>query len=294
MHKAKGHQKEQKEFEEEVLQIDRVTRVVKGGRRLRFRATVAIGDKKGRVGIGVGKASEVVSGIKKAVRRAKQSLIKVPITSGDTIPHEVKIKHKAARLIILPASPGTGVIAGGSLRKILSLAGIKNVLSKNIGTRNPLVTAQASIKALEALRPLRGAEKKKADFKAEPKESTTADKKTEAPARAEAHSGGKARDDIKAEPKESTTADKKTEAPARAEAHSGGKAREDIKAPVKDEPKAEKKEEIKTEKKNDDMTKQRNDEITKKKENKEEKKSEPKTEPKVEKKPEEKSEKKDS
>ena len=262
MHKAKGHQKEQKEFEEEVLQIDRVTRVVKGGRRLRFRATVAIGDKKGRVGIGVGKASEVVSGIKKAVRRAKQSLIKVPITSGDTIPHEVKIKHKAARLIILPASPGTGVIAGGSLRKILSLAGIKNVLSKNIGTRNPLVTAQASIKALEALRPLRGAEKKKADFKAEPKESTTADKKTEAP--------------------------------ARAEAHSGGKAREDIKAPVKDEPKAEKKEEIKTEKKNDDMTKQRNDEITKKKENKEEKKSEPKTEPKVEKKPEEKSEKKDS
>ncbi len=147
--------KEVKEFEEEVLQIDRVTRVVKGGRRLRFRATVAIGDKKGRVGVGVGKASEVVTGIHKAVSRAKANLIKVPITKGDTIPHAVKVKYKAAQMIILPASPGTGVIAGGSLRKILHLAGVKNVLSKNIGSRNTLVTAQASIKALKSLRPVK-------------------------------------------------------------------------------------------------------------------------------------------
>ena len=101
--KADAHVKEQKEFEEEVLQIDRVTRVVKGGRRLRFRATVAIGDKKGRVGVGVGKASEVVTGIQKAVSKAKASLINVPITKGDTIPHAVRIKYKAAEMIVMPA-----------------------------------------------------------------------------------------------------------------------------------------------------------------------------------------------
>ncbi|MBN2087281.1 30S ribosomal protein S5 [Candidatus Peregrinibacteria bacterium] len=179
LNKAKGHQKEQKEFEEEVLQIDRVTRVVKGGRRLRFRATVAIGDKKGRVGIGVGKASEVVTGIKKAVTKAKKDLIKVPITDGDTIPHEINFKYKSARLIILPASSGTGVIAGGSLRKILNLAGIKNVLSKNIGTRNALVVAQASIEALKTLRPLRSHDKKKSESKVEVKTTEKEDKKVE-------------------------------------------------------------------------------------------------------------------
>ncbi len=155
-----GRDKEPKEFEEEVLQIARVTRVVKGGRRLRFRVTVAIGDKKGRVGVGVGKASEVVTGIHKAVSRAKANLINVPITKGDTIPHAVKVKYKAAQMIILPASPGTGVIAGGSLRKVLHLAGVKNVLSKNIGTRNTLVTAQAAMRALKALRPVKESQKK--------------------------------------------------------------------------------------------------------------------------------------
>ncbi len=160
-----GHKKEPKEFEEEVLQIARVTRVVKGGRRLRFRATVAIGNRKGRVGVGVGKASEVVSAIHKAVSRAKASLINVPITKGDTIPHTVRVKYKAAQMIILPASPGTGVIAGGSLRKILHLAGVKNVLSKNIGSRNTLVTAQAAIKALQALRPVKESHAKKVEDK---------------------------------------------------------------------------------------------------------------------------------
>jgi len=161
--------KEKKEFEEEVLQIDRVTRVVKGGRRLRFRCTVAIGDRKGRVGIGVGKASEVVTGIKKAVTKAKNSLINVPITKGDTIPHKVNIKYKAAKLLVLPASPGTGVIAGGALRKILNLAGIKNVLSKNLGSRNKLVNAQASIEALKALRPVKEGQQKKFKKENEPK-----------------------------------------------------------------------------------------------------------------------------
>lgn len=156
-------EKEKKEFEEEVLQIDRVTRVVKGGRRLRFRCTVAIGDKKGRVGVGIGKATEVVNGIKKAVEKAKNSLVKVPITDKDSIPHEVKIKHKAARLFIMPASAGTGVIAGGALRKILNLAGIKNVLSKNYGTNNKVVTAQASIMALQKLKPVRKSKKSESD-----------------------------------------------------------------------------------------------------------------------------------
>lgn len=161
LRKAEAQVKEQKEFEEEVLHIDRVTRVVKGGRRLRFRATVAIGDKKGRVGIGVGKASEVILGIQKAVSRAKASLVHVPITQGDTIPHPVRVKYKAAEMLILPAAPGTGVIAGGSLRKILHLAGVKNVLGKNLGSRNTLVGAQASIKALKQLRPLKESQMKK-------------------------------------------------------------------------------------------------------------------------------------
>src|SRR3989338_2650189 len=119
--RANSRMQEQKEFDEEVLQIDRVTRVVKGGRRLRFRVTVAIGDRKGRVGIGIGKATEVVNGIKKAVTQAKKSLVHVSLAPGDTIPHQVYVKYKAVKLLILPASPGTGVIAGGALRKILSL-----------------------------------------------------------------------------------------------------------------------------------------------------------------------------
>ncbi|MCK5616404.1 30S ribosomal protein S5 [Candidatus Pacearchaeota archaeon] len=170
-------EKEVKEFEEEVLQIDRVTRVVKGGRRLRFRCLVAIGDKKGRVGVGVGKATEVVSGIKKAVTRAKQSLVNVPITDADSIPHEVHVKHKAARMFIMPAAPGTGVIAGGALRKILGLAGVKNVLSKNHGTNNKLVTAQAAIMALETLRPAKAGKEKKREEKKEAKKPERSEKK---------------------------------------------------------------------------------------------------------------------
>jgi small subunit ribosomal protein S5 len=169
LNKANQVMKEQKEFEEEVIQLDRVTRVVKGGRRLRFRATVAIGDKKGRVGIGIGKASEVVIGIQKAVAKAKKNLIHVSITKGDTIPHMVNVKYKAAQIFIMPASKGTGVIAGGALRKILHLAGVKNVLSKSLGARNGLVSAQASIMALKSLRPLRPNQSKKfEDEKVEP------------------------------------------------------------------------------------------------------------------------------
>lgn len=151
--KSTHFEKEVKEFDEEVLQIDRVTRVVKGGRRMRFRCLVAIGDKKGRVGIGIGKATEVSNGVKKAVVKAKNSLIKVQLTDNDSIPHQVNVKYKSAKFFIMPASLGTGIIAGGALRKILNLAGVKNVLSKSYGTNNKLVNAQAAIMALQRLRP---------------------------------------------------------------------------------------------------------------------------------------------
>lgn len=144
--------REIKEFEEEVLQIDRVTRVVAGGRRMRFRATVVIGNKKKRVGLGTGKANEVVIAIEKAIAKAKKNLFTVPI-ENDTIPHEISIKFKAAKLLLMPAKPGTGIIAGGALRKIVELAGIKNILSKSLGTSNRLATAQASMMALQKLRP---------------------------------------------------------------------------------------------------------------------------------------------
>jgi len=151
--------REPKEFEEEVLQIDRVTRVVKGGRRMRFRILVAIGDKKGRVAIGIGKAAEVVNGIKKAITQAKKALIRVPINDNGSIPHDVRIKYKASRIMIMPAMAGTGIIAGGSLRKILMLAGVKNVFGKRFGTNNRMVTAQAAMLALQKLRPVRQSKK---------------------------------------------------------------------------------------------------------------------------------------
>ncbi len=146
----RGEEREEKEFEEELLQIDRVTRVVKGGRRLRFRATVAIGDRKGRVGFGVDKATEVPQAIQKAVRDAKKNLIRVPIENG-TIPHEVRLKFKSAKILMMPAKPGTGIIAGGSMRKIAELAGIEDLLGKNFGCTNRITTGKAMMMALESL-----------------------------------------------------------------------------------------------------------------------------------------------
>jgi len=142
--------KEKKEFDEEVLQVDRVTRVVKGGRRLRFRATVIIGNRRGKVGVGIGKATEVSQAIKKAVTKAKKNIINVPILK-DTIPFEVKSKFKASRMMMIPASPGTGIKAGSSTRKILELAGVKNILAKSIGSNNRINLAKATIIALEKL-----------------------------------------------------------------------------------------------------------------------------------------------
>lgn len=140
-----------KEFLEEVIQVDRVTRVTKGGRQLRFRATVVIGDQKGQIGYGIGKGGEVQQAIAKAVARAKRNLIQVPIYNG-TIPHTVQVKFKAAVVLLKPASEGTGIIAGGAVRKMMDLAGVKNVLSKSLGSNNRLNTTKCSYKALSTLR----------------------------------------------------------------------------------------------------------------------------------------------
>lgn len=146
----RGRRKEPGEFEETTLSVDRVTRVVAGGRRLRFRAVVVVGDKKGRVGLGTGKANEVQTAVQKATKVAKRNMIRVPLVDG-TIPHEVDYKFKAARIRILPAGEGTGIIAGGALRTVFEHAGVRNVLSKRYGTNNKLVNAQCIMLALQKL-----------------------------------------------------------------------------------------------------------------------------------------------
>jgi small subunit ribosomal protein S5 len=137
-------------FEEEVISIRRVTKVVKGGKNLRFSAAVVVGDKKGKVGLGKGKAREVPLAIKKAVAEAKKNLIDVPILE-DTIPYYTIGKFGAARVILRPAAAGTGVIAGGSVRVILELSGIKNILTKSLKSKNAFTVARAAMNGLKAL-----------------------------------------------------------------------------------------------------------------------------------------------
>lgn len=143
--------REHSEFEEVTLSVDRVTRVVAGGRRMRFRAIVVVGNKRGKVGLGTGKAGEVQAAVKKAVTAAKRAMIRVPLVDG-TIPHDVDVKFKAAKIRLIPACKGTGIIAGGALRVILENAGVSDVLSKRFGTGNKLVNAQAVMIALGKLK----------------------------------------------------------------------------------------------------------------------------------------------
>jgi len=148
------------EFIEKIIQINRVTKVTKGGKRLRFSALVIVGDGKGRVGYGLGKAPEVPDAIRKAIDKAKKSMIEVPITRG-TIPHRIMTKFGASKVLLKPAKPGTGVIAGGTVRAIMDAAGIKDVVTKCIGSSNPHNLVKATFRALSQLQSVEYVAKKR-------------------------------------------------------------------------------------------------------------------------------------
>lgn len=145
-------QPEEKQFDERTLHIDRVARVVKGGRRFRFRALVVVGDRKSKIGIGTAKGADVTAAVTKATEVAKKNFVTVSLYKG-TLPHDVEAKVSGARILIKPASAGTGLIAGGVVRTILEVAGIQNALSKSLGSTNKTNTAYATLAALNALVP---------------------------------------------------------------------------------------------------------------------------------------------
>ncbi len=143
---------EPKEFEEVVINIDRVARVVKGGRRFRFKALVVVGNRKDKVGVGVAKGADVQTAVAKATDVAKKHLITIAL-EGDTIPHDAEVKFTGAQVLIKPAAPGTGIIAGGVVRQVIGVTGIRNMLSKSLGSTNKVNIAYATIEALRSLVP---------------------------------------------------------------------------------------------------------------------------------------------
>lgn len=142
---------------ERVVQVKRVTKVVKGGKKLSFRAITIVGNEKGQVGVGIGKATDVISAVKKGVADAKKHIISVPLTRSNSIPHQINGISGAAQVIMRPSAPGSGVIAGGAVRTVLELAGIRNILTKQLGSSNSLNNARATIDALISLRTFRQA-----------------------------------------------------------------------------------------------------------------------------------------
>lgn len=154
MARARGSERRAEEFENEVIDLRRVAKVTKGGKNLSFRAVVVIGDGKGRVGLGKGNTREVPSSIQQAIRDAKRNIIQVPLVEERTIPHEIWGEFKASRVLLKPAFPGTGVIAGGTVGAICRLAGIKDILTKAQGSTNPLTLAKATLDGLQRLKTL--------------------------------------------------------------------------------------------------------------------------------------------
>ncbi|EKD49558.1 MAG: 30S ribosomal protein S5 [uncultured bacterium] len=140
-----------RKYDQILVDVARVTRVVAGGRRFRFRATMVIGDRKGKVGMGVAKGADVTSAISKAVKKAEKQMFRVSIIAG-TIPHEVNLHYSGATVFLKPASPGTGIIAGGGVRAVVELSGIKNILSKMLGSSNKINNVRATILALRSLK----------------------------------------------------------------------------------------------------------------------------------------------
>lgn len=148
----KTHEPREKLYEELVIDVKSVVKVTKGGRRRRYAATVVVGDRKGKVGLGIGKANEVPDAIKKAIQDANKKMITVPLIDGRTVAHELLGTSGAARVIIKPAPAGTGIIAGGSVRAILELAGFRDVVSKSLGARTKINTATAALNALKSMK----------------------------------------------------------------------------------------------------------------------------------------------
>jgi len=152
--------REKKEFDEKVVKISRLSKKTKGGNRISFSALLVLGDKKGRVGVGLGKAPDVLSAIKKGVRLAKKNIIKISMDKG-TIPHEVLIKRGAAKVLLKPAPEGKGLIAGGPVRSVVEAAGVRNIVAKILGTRNKASNVYATVEALKQLREKKTISKKK-------------------------------------------------------------------------------------------------------------------------------------
>lgn len=144
--------KEENKWEEKVVQVKRVTKVVKGGKKLSFRAVLVIGNENGQIGVGVGKANDVIGAVKKGVTDAKKHIVNIPLTKYYSIPHIIQGSSGAANVILKPSATGSGVIAGGSTRTVLELAGIKNILAKQLGSDNTLNNARATLNALKHLR----------------------------------------------------------------------------------------------------------------------------------------------